>query len=96
MKKTEAELKQSWGIIHNEWGKLQRDSWIEGYLDAQEEQSLKWSDEPPTEPGWYWYKSEWDNHPFKVIRFYGKDDMEEAIKNSDRWAGPIPEPIEEE
>lgn len=61
---------------------------------------LKWTDKPPKEPGWYWYRSEWtspsgEKYPFKVVRFYGKDNMDEVIKSSDRWAGPIPEPYEE-
>jgi hypothetical protein len=61
---------------------------------------MTWTDKPPKEPGWYWYKSEWtspsgEKYPFKVIRFYCEDNMKEAIKSSDRWAGPIPEPTEE-
>lgn len=42
-----------------------------------------------------WTSPSGEKYPFKVVRFYGKDNMDEAIKSSDRWAGPIPEPTEE-
>lgn len=53
---------------------------------------LRWTKEPPKEPGWYW------------VRDYGKRihivdvgcDMTEYEPQSHReWAGPIPEPEEQ-
>ena len=50
---------------------------------------LRWTKEPPTEPGWYWFRNL--SKP-KILHLNG-------VKNrkphpADEWAGPIQEPVE--
>ena len=55
---------------------------------------LVWTDEPPTQPGWYW----WNLRGTVVIQFFSREMIVE-IKSGHycpkgRWSGPIPEPRE--
>ena len=49
---------------------------------------LRWTKEPPTEPGWYWFRNM--SKP-QIVHLNG-------VKNrkphpADEWAGPIQEPV---
>ena len=62
---------------------------------------MKWTTEPPTEPGFYWVKEYRDSVPNIVLTY---DTGEESLKCEDgqyvllmdtaKWAGPIQEPEE--
>lgn len=59
---------------------------------------MKWSTEPPTEPGWYWVKPV-DGE--RCVKRYSELDIAAYHKAFLRlrkagweWAGPIPEPTE--
>jgi hypothetical protein len=60
---------------------------------------LVWTTDPPTEPGWYWVRNTSDTtmspYYFDSEEFWNGNDTYEP-----RWfthfAGPIPEPQEEE
>lgn len=48
----------------------------------------EWTDEPPTEPGWYWivYRTASDHHWYKQIeRFLIDDDKSIVDSNYDSW-----------
>lgn len=54
---------------------------------------MTWTSEPPTVPGWYWYrrkKNDNYNHIMKVGTAMIGDQNLTAFK----WCGPIPEPDE--
>ena len=56
---------------------------------------MKWSKQPPTEPGWYWIK--WKNGGRHVIRvFHGRfaGSGTKELRMIEKFAGPIPEPTE--
>ena len=68
---------------------------------------LQWTSEPPTEPGWYWYRlNERDNISITYVDVYGTvityypnlcpdGWSRQNLKNiHGQWAGPIPEPME--
>ena len=64
---------------------------------------LRWTKEPPTEPGWYWnrskkYKTKSVVQVFeqfgKLYMFYPGSEVEEELSTDDEWAGPIQEPVE--
>ena len=50
---------------------------------------LRWSKEPPKEPGWYWHSQ--PPHFGVVIEYF---DPDENTPSGAQWAGPIPEPEE--
>ena len=71
---------------------------------------LRWTNEPPKEPGWYWHEENHGGkhpaHVFRVVtstketgiyvRFFGQpaDVIHKIDHISGKWAGPIPEPEE--
>ena len=69
---------------------------------------LRWTNEPPKEPGWYWHEEDHEKQPVYVFRaatpegetalyaqFFGEGDVVHKIERmSGEWAGPIPEPEE--
>lgn len=69
---------------------------------------MKWSDKPPTKPGWYWLRIPPHGIPqivqvehdeycnYMVIWLAGSECDEPLHKqpSSAQWAGPIPEPEE--
>lgn len=71
---------------------------------------LRWTNEPPKEPGWYWHEENHEGkhpaHVFRVVtstketgiyvRFFGQpaDVIHKIDHISGKWAGPIPEPEE--
>ena len=86
------------------------DAWIAdnaARLDKVAPAALTWSDEPPTEPGWYWIEGEAD--PIYVMPLPGRDGLVvlRVNENSEnvfcsvadvqmRWSGPIcPPPLPE-
>jgi hypothetical protein len=68
--------------------------------------SLRWSREPPTEPGWYWVKDHVGTGIVEVVirpghRYlaiyedsYPKGNFIPVAGILAEWAGPIPEPEE--
>lgn len=70
---------------------------------------LRWTNEPPKEPGWYWHEEDHEKQPVYVFRaatpegetalyaqFFGEGDVVHKIERmSGKWAGPIPEPKSE-
>lgn len=68
---------------------------------------LRWTKEPPTEPGYYWYEEDHENQPVYVFRgaplhgkttlyaqFFGEGDVVHKVSEmSGKWAGPIQEPV---
>jgi len=63
---------------------------------------MKWTKERPTEPGWYWCKGGKKINPICILNLKIRSDgmltcLGFEIKWDDcLWAGPIPEPEEEE
>ena len=64
---------------------------------------MKWSKEPPTEPGWYWWKmGDVSNPMLEVVKlewnscYYrlGTRQYYSAHELYGDWAGPIPQPEE--
>ena len=71
---------------------------------------LRWTKEPPKEPGWYWHEENHGGkhpaHVFRVVtsaletgiyvRFFGQpaDVIHKIDHISGKWAGPMPEPEE--
>lgn len=71
---------------------------------------LRWTKEPPKDPGWYWHQEDRGGkhpaHVFRVVtsggetgvyvRFFGQpaDVVHKIDHISGKWAGPIPEPEE--
>lgn len=71
---------------------------------------LRWTNEPPKEPGWYWHEENHGGkhpaHVFRVVtsaletgiyvRFFGQpaDVIHKIDHISGKWAGPMPEPEE--
>lgn len=71
---------------------------------------LRWSKEPPTMPGWYWWKegrneesmivhvfivAHISGEKFLCAQFAGEGDIVHRIDKIDgEWAGPISEPEE--
>ena len=77
--------------------------WLEGPVKERKESaivawnyltfSLRWRHEPPTEPGWYWFR----NLSAKGTKYLPQivHTIELKERNShpdDEWAGPIQEP----
>jgi hypothetical protein len=70
-------------------------------LNTLQEQQLQWSEEPPTEPGYYWYAN--PRHAKTILCVFERD--ERLLVKTDNgvfsnpeaydgeWAGPIPEPV---
>ena len=72
---------------------------------------LRWTKEPPKDPGWYWHQEDRGGkhpaHVFRVVtsggetgvyvRFFGQpaDVVHKIDHISGKWAGPIPEPEEQ-
>ena len=56
---------------------------------ARSPRRLRWSKEPPKEPGWYWHSQ--PPHFGVVIEYF---DPDENTPSGAQWAGPIPEPEE--
>ena len=64
---------------------------------------MKWTKEPPTEPGWYWCKDALDTEIVNIDYFQStglcvfiKRDYEAyALPRDAEWAGPIPMPEDE-
>ena len=63
---------------------------------------MKWTNEPPTEPGYYWFSSEpgtkriflvFDNLGILTV-FDFTNHPPSVSQLHGRWAGPIPEPEE--
>lgn len=61
---------------------------------------MRWTTEPPREPGWYWYKT--DRGRSDICWYNGRhvfSDRSERgwilTNNILNWSGPIPEPEEE-
>ena len=50
---------------------------------------LRWTKEPPTEPGWYWFRNL--SKP-QIVHLNGVKDRKPHP--ADEWAGPIQEPEE--
>ena len=71
---------------------------------AKTKAELTWTDGPPTEPGWYWYKTRRETLACMRLRLEGgklmiRDIFGDTDEFDDRcwrgrWAGPIPEPRE--
>lgn len=68
---------------------------------------LTWTDEPPSEAGWYWMRNRALKFGPKVVQvarpYRGSDDLafydqrswNDLRRHTDaQWAGPIPEPSE--
>ena len=63
---------------------------------------LKWTSEPPQEPGWYWLRYEGRIEVAKVYhadgdwccQFAGDNGAWLLSENAEDWAGPIPKPTE--
>jgi hypothetical protein len=70
---------------------------------------MEWTNKPPTEPGWYWYKDPSEvpsiayvynmNHGDMLIQNCGGEDRGKMIsfypnRTRGQWSGPIPEPEE--
>jgi len=70
---------------------------------------LTWTDEPPTEPGWYWLRTNPDvGISPRVVKVIERDaslrvndtlddagiDHELGDYDNYQWAGPIPQPVE--
>jgi hypothetical protein len=58
---------------------------------------LVWTTDPPTEPGWYWVR--WTDGETDVDHFdmgYFSEDSPSPFGAFTHFAGPIPEPQEEE
>ena len=49
---------------------------------------LRWTKEPPTEPGWYWFRNL--SKP-QIVHLNGVKDRKPHP--ADEWAGPIQEPV---
>lgn len=67
--------------------------------------TLRWQDEPPTEPGWYWYRQApgnwgwvcniwYSQHAQTLATFFPTDIVRHVAKMGGQWAGPIPLPVE--
>ena len=54
---------------------------------------LVWTKEPPTVPGWYWWREK-DRPEGKAIIIYTNDMDLMYCADSEEWAGPIPMPEE--
>ena len=64
---------------------------------------MKWTSEPPTAPGWYWWRKragkvpsvveieESEAFPGKLVR----RDRDEFLPSYGKWAGPLQEPEED-
>ena len=50
--------------------------------------ALRWADNPPQVPGWYWYKT--SSH-LGITKF---PELCDRTREGWQWAGPIPEPRE--
>ena len=69
---------ESRGVAFFEWNALPR--------------PLRWTKEPPTEPGYYWLRQTSTKGLVQIIRACGEElqyNWEDA-----EWAGPIQEPVE--
>jgi hypothetical protein len=60
---------------------------------------LRWTEEKPTEPGWYWYRGEVDDADPLIVEvdragyFQWPDGGFQEVKlTKGEWAGPIPLP----
>jgi hypothetical protein len=74
-------------------------------VDEHPKLFVPWSDVPPTEPGWYWYRS-WRVHerhpnavlspPVEVFEHNGElvtsNGMRPVTNYAGKWAGPLPVP----
>lgn len=70
---------------------------------------MKWTDKPPTKPGWYWLcipphgipqivQVEHSEYFCCLVVWFAGNECEEPLRkqpSSAQWAGPIPEPTEE-
>jgi len=65
---------------------------------------LTWTDQPPTEPGWYWHQYPDRQKPAKVHALYKWEGEicvnphngspgTKAEEYGGQWAGPIPQPV---
>ena len=75
-----------------------KDSAIEAWNDLP--RALRWTKEPPTEPGYYWFINEEVEGIIQIcnsvkglyVMYHGND--EEWDLPEGEWAGPIQEPVE--
>jgi hypothetical protein len=67
---------------------------------------MRWTTEPPREPGWYWYRPR-SNKKWRLVETaFGHCGLREQrpawrpffwfMPTNGEWSGPIPEPEEEE
>lgn len=54
--------------------------------------TLRWTKEPPTEPGWYWLRQANTKDLVQIVRACGEE-LPYNWENAE-WAGPIQEPVE--
>ena len=105
MRKTEEQLRKALGA--NRWSiHPEREAYIDGYMQGQDNMTLQWTDKSPTESGFYWMKpyGHLDPEIVEVIiqpgkpyaLFYecGSDSPNYNSNTSHLWAGPIPKPEE--
>lgn len=76
--------------------------------DVNMSRCLRWTNEPPKEPGWYWHEEDHEKQPVYVFhgatqegeislyaQFFNEGYEVHKIESmSGKWAGPIPEPEE--
>lgn len=91
------------GVEYHERYKPAKDAaWAEARaLLAQPERKPQWSDQPPTAPGWYWYRTQSTDEPHIIEGSQDGERMEwylgDALMYAElrgQWAGPITPPEE--
>ena len=72
---------------------------------ARQDDKMKWTSEPPTEPGWYFMRQGGQVTVCRVVLYcdglvamFGamRQSVDFMKKIGAQWAGPIPEPVEPE
>lgn len=66
MKKTEDELRKALGARKYSYNP-EREGYIEGYMQAQDDMTLQWTDKPPTKPGWYFVREKFYPRLIRIL-----------------------------